>query len=395
MTTADNYKHYAMTCQHVSCFLNKELSSAESRVLLFIINRTIRFNKNKEKIPSRHFLDGIVSGEGKPIIGGIGVSKRSLVRAIASLKEKQLIRVSLIGSLGTNYFTLLVDNVWRLINMAVDKLKVSRKRRNQTSAKEHPHQCQMAPTYKEEDIEVEETSKETTAKGGFRTTEEGIKAGLRKNKKALELNNSKAHLATLPNLLTVWRKSIRDYLYDKPDTHITQPTTKTYYRLSHNLKHRFGGNPQWKDIIYQTITEWDDVIEYFHWMDNIPSVPSLDFIQKNFKRVTEFTQREEATNVIDTKRAEELKAIQEAAAAEGEVHKLTRERDKLVEEIGYARELKYAEGKEDAVKSREEKLTAMQEELSTQKEEIKRLRSLTSFEEAEGHDLPEWNSRDN
>lgn len=68
-----------------------DLSSSELKVLLYIIKRTLGFNKLYDSISQQQFLTGIRTKAGKQLDRGAGVSKNSLHRALSSLMHKGMI----------------------------------------------------------------------------------------------------------------------------------------------------------------------------------------------------------------------------------------------------------------------------------------------------------------
>lgn len=84
------------------------LSPAEYAVMGFILNRTIRFDKHIERIPQRHFLDGIYARDDGSMIQSpccIG-SHTTLEKAVVGLRAKGLIQVKKNKRVGDSY---LVD----------------------------------------------------------------------------------------------------------------------------------------------------------------------------------------------------------------------------------------------------------------------------------------------
>lgn len=70
---------------------SRELTPAQITVLQFINIRTFKYGKSIEKIPARHFLEGVYSREGNQIHAGIGISQSTLKRALRGLGEQGLV----------------------------------------------------------------------------------------------------------------------------------------------------------------------------------------------------------------------------------------------------------------------------------------------------------------
>ncbi|MEO8338269.1 MAG: replication protein, partial [Nitrospirota bacterium] len=67
------------------------LSGAEIKVLMYIIRRTFGFKRDSDTISLSQMLTGITTRDGKVLDHGTGLSKPSLLRALRSLQERQII----------------------------------------------------------------------------------------------------------------------------------------------------------------------------------------------------------------------------------------------------------------------------------------------------------------
>jgi len=72
------------------------LTQSEYCVLGFILNRTVRFKKSSERIPQRHFLEGVYTRENGVLVQApCAVKSHSTIeKTIKSLSEKELINVT-------------------------------------------------------------------------------------------------------------------------------------------------------------------------------------------------------------------------------------------------------------------------------------------------------------
>jgi hypothetical protein len=68
-----------------------ELSGAEMRVLLYIIRRTFGFKKGSDNISLSQMLNGITTQDGRILDKGVGLSKKTLLAAINTLEEREII----------------------------------------------------------------------------------------------------------------------------------------------------------------------------------------------------------------------------------------------------------------------------------------------------------------
>ena len=67
------------------------LSGAELKVLLYIIRRTFGFKKNRDNISLSQMVSGIKTRDGQVIDGGTGLGKSSVIRALTTLEEKNIV----------------------------------------------------------------------------------------------------------------------------------------------------------------------------------------------------------------------------------------------------------------------------------------------------------------
>lgn len=64
------------------------------QLLLFICARTLRYGKDKERIPLKHFIDGIKDGAGKWVQKPVGVAKNAISDGLIALEDAGLIHVN-------------------------------------------------------------------------------------------------------------------------------------------------------------------------------------------------------------------------------------------------------------------------------------------------------------
>ena len=68
-----------------------ELSGAELKVLLYVIRRTFGFKRDSDSISLSQMLNGVRTRDGAALDRGAGVSKPTLLQALRSLEERQII----------------------------------------------------------------------------------------------------------------------------------------------------------------------------------------------------------------------------------------------------------------------------------------------------------------
>lgn len=120
--------NYIATLQATINQWYSELSPVEYQTLLFIIERTLRFNKEWESIPIRHFDEGVYSFSDVRIIAGVKARRTSIVDAYRALAEKGLIMVKRTrNGTGKNVFKVVVKAIVEGAK-ELSKLKISKKR---------------------------------------------------------------------------------------------------------------------------------------------------------------------------------------------------------------------------------------------------------------------------
>jgi len=71
--------------------LMPRLADAELRILLYIIRRTFGFKKSSDDISLRQMVEGITTRDGRVLDSGTGLSKPTVARGLAGLREKRII----------------------------------------------------------------------------------------------------------------------------------------------------------------------------------------------------------------------------------------------------------------------------------------------------------------
>src|SRR5215210_7142898 len=68
-----------------------DLSGAELKVLLYVIRRTFGFKRERDNISLSQMLNGLRTRDGRVLDRGVGLSKKTLLQAIKSLEEQNII----------------------------------------------------------------------------------------------------------------------------------------------------------------------------------------------------------------------------------------------------------------------------------------------------------------
>jgi len=93
------------------------LSGGELKVLLYICRRTFGFKRESDNISLNQMLNGITKNDGTRLDGGAGLSRATLLRALKSLQEKDILIAERQendeqGNLPTNYRLHMADSPW-------------------------------------------------------------------------------------------------------------------------------------------------------------------------------------------------------------------------------------------------------------------------------------------
>lgn len=90
------------------------INHSDKAVLRFVAARTVRFSKQSERIPQRHFLQGVVTskGERKEVVcPPVMLSKSQLYNSIKYLKEIGILAAEKVSSTCVEY-SLLVESLF-------------------------------------------------------------------------------------------------------------------------------------------------------------------------------------------------------------------------------------------------------------------------------------------
>lgn len=93
------------------------LSGGELKVLLYVCRRTFGFKRESDNISLNQMLNGITKGDGTQLDLGVGLSRPTLLRALKSLQEKDILIAERQandeqGNLPTNYRLHMADRPW-------------------------------------------------------------------------------------------------------------------------------------------------------------------------------------------------------------------------------------------------------------------------------------------
>jgi len=92
-TTFQGFKgpNYTIVPDELFDQLMVDLSGAELKVLLYIVRRTFGFKRDSDNISLSQMLNGIQTRDGRVLDRGVGLSKKTLLQALNSLEERNII----------------------------------------------------------------------------------------------------------------------------------------------------------------------------------------------------------------------------------------------------------------------------------------------------------------
>lgn len=318
---------YVSLYQTILNILRSGLTPAEQAVLLFILERTLRFNKEWEYIPMRHFLNGVWMGNGELLHAGLNYSKSTIVKAYQSLVDKGLISKQ--GDT-RNMFKINYEKVLAAaaeVTKMIKGLKPSKKRQGVTQKPTPVAKGvtqEPTPSFKEQKRDKYRNHAADAPKPRSRlreiidnTTSTGEQ---RRERRAAALSDGNI---TIANLKAAW--VIANKKHRSGQTRIAV-SDKELSKIRNQWRTNNIDLPL-REFIEWTVENWDELREKeMEWCTQMPSSPNFAFfggMLKSFvKARDEFNNRHRRTfrkreklDTEATKRAAELEKDLDRAAA--------------------------------------------------------------------------------
>ena len=349
----------------------KHLTGCEAACVLFIFDRTIQWGKMHERIPIRHFTDGIVSRDLKVHSEGVNYSRRQVMNALAALEAGGLIEVSSTSATAPKLFGLRVEaNEDELKNFSNMKKIITPKRlknaastgaetaqvKHETGAETAPTGAETAP-HKRRKEKKTKTSKEKKlgSPDGEQTlssVEERIAArqSEREAKRQQYLKQNRTLLKK--ELSRFWSDTIANYHADMRSLRLNIAQTSALYGKQKKFVVAMH-EESFTAFIDFSIAHWHNIVaSTFHWMTDAPQLVDAWFFLKHFdKFFAVYEKRDrllnEWQNAVDAPTKDEV----ESEAVRRERQKLERERQKLEIERQKGRRVASVAKKRDLSKS--------------------------------------------
>lgn len=279
---------------------SSELTQAQYHVLLFINERTLRYGKGKEKIPIRHFLEGVFAqtGDKRRVLAGVKHSKSTVTKACQALADLGLIGKAVGNDFnGTNVFAInvkrLIDGAAKLSNRLKEpKRKKERVANNLVVPQEHrggsteaQRGSSGAPNYKNtlsKNTLSKNTSSASPAAGIYLAVEKA------KEKNALSLQKKTNRMASSGNvsmqgITALWKQLLLKHYPDVSTNLVVTPRQYGMFKASYsstNMPIPITEFMEW------AVANWQELIDHdFAWCKKTPPprLPSLPFFSGMFK----------------------------------------------------------------------------------------------------------------
>lgn len=332
------------------------LTASESVVVLFIFDRTVGWSKDFEKIPLGHFINGV---EGYS--AGTGLSRSTVIRALAALEEDKVIELDRKDDQSNRYSINLDTGIMlrksrkEASEEATPKLKTPRKKTSNQcqidtggSVKLKPDQCQNETRGGVKlstitDQKNKRSKKQIKSVPSFHSASEALEEvnSSHKARREQARERAKGKFATNADLESVWREAcctnfegMRVFPWGGKERGMIATLRKKW-------KAGGGDFPDFIDFLEWCVEWWPDVMRgKFGWMkNNPPSTPDLAFFVRNvqdwlsafgngepYKAPAKKVTRKE--RVAIKRDSEKLKKVR-AELAEAEERKAEKEREEL------------------------------------------------------------------
>jgi hypothetical protein len=302
-------------------------------LLLYINERTLRYGKDTESIPKRHFLKGVTANNGQVLHNGLNIAHTALWKHLAELENTHhLIHVqkSLKLHVGNKYSLHLANlsepvmaGKLKTSSKNLDtsrqkrRLKVSKKAqetdesegelvRNTTGGSSQnelgtrSQNVLISNRYINNRLELAETKRDRFATriiSDFSESVEGrIQATKERSVSRREQLTAKADSdLRMPNIKAAWENAVAQVKESDPtwDRMTTPPTGKTVGILKKHI-HRIYPNGGYRlgEIFYDTISRWDDIrLGPMAWHTDMPRAPHFDFVAYQMPSILKALQK--------------------------------------------------------------------------------------------------------
>lgn len=214
----------AYNYQDLTNYLNTNLAqytASEFKVAHFCIERTARFNKQSERVPMRHMLQGIPD-----VVCGLGLARNTIKRALKGLEDKGFLRVHHRKAKNGRDLAPKIEIVCKM-----SKLRIGKKHRNREGST-NDDRGSTTDNLKEEILKEENSSSSRTTRAVHAVVDEVKKVGRvrRKNKAQRQLTKS----VNTGNVAQAWKQLCIEYYPELREQTFTKATAGRVTGQLHN-----------------------------------------------------------------------------------------------------------------------------------------------------------------
>lgn len=339
---------YTAILQLVASILRDDLSNQERNVLDFIIQRTLRYDKNTESIPQSHFLNGVFDAHGKPICAGVTKNRNQLKKALKSLEDRGYIHVSKVGD--CYRYMVLQQDLIDIGAKVMSKLKLSKREKARFKESEGvqidtSEGSKRIHTGGSKRIHISNRSKVTEVKvmdspcrdeaivDTIEKAREDNVAALRKKAEAVRDRKTKV------NTLALWKLTVREHCPEAPIVHDLTP--RNWKTLQANTKHMRSYD--YYDFIVWCVENWSTASRSsdLKWIEGISDIPDLNLFANATRHFIKAYGRKPAKERVlgARQRAQERDSDQSNAKVAGQASDAQKRLEKAEREAAHYKQL--------------------------------------------------------
>ncbi|CAM3732873.1 hypothetical protein [Litorimonas haliclonae] len=299
--------------QEIDRVLMGQVSPAKFKLLSFILDRTLGWQKSTERISFKHFTNGIVN-----LTNGTGLSRATVARCLKELNKEGLIfrsgETKIAQTYGLN-LTWVNDDKLQVIAQNNTQIKTGGyNSENRSVPKLRPNKKEtLKRTFKEKDrgsadASLSLSSRETPIRSRERTKLEETLEAVNKHS-AEKLAKREARYRKSDNVNDVQAHWAKAFAENWPDAPKTPWSPKARGLFKHAMKNEAFKDLSPTELIDWAVPDWGLLRETtFHWMNSMPLSPDPEmFMIHIYKFLLAFGDRETLRHKFDVEGSERRK----------------------------------------------------------------------------------------
>jgi hypothetical protein len=324
----------------------KHLSGCEAACVLFIFDRTIQWGKLHERIPLRHFTDGIVSRDLKVYSEGVNFSRRQVSDSLKRLEAGKLIEVFSVTPTAPKTFGIRIETTEDELKIFSKMKKIATPKRKKnadaetasvddlTDAETAPTDAETAPYKRSKEKQKQKSKEKKLRRADTRQTLSSVEERIEQKQKEREAKRaeyiSQNRTLLKKELSRFWRDTIANYHDDMRSLQLNVAQTSALYGKQKKFVAAMHSE-SFVGFIDFSIAQWHNIIEStFHWMNDAPDLVDAWFFLKHFdKFFAIYEKRDRLLNEWQQADDNPMKEDVEAEVVRRERQKLEAERQKL------------------------------------------------------------------